>query len=269
MHLIVAAFTEEVAEITHGGHYDGPRPLGDALLYVPVGGAAAETAILLTGSGRVAAAAATVQAIDELRPKSVISTGFAGGTRDSLLTGNLVLATEVFQLEGAPFFWDRDRMNGPVIPDPALLSMARSAVEMAGVDFQMGTLVTLPTVAKTAGMKRWLGNKVGATAVDMESFAVGQAAEEAGVPFLAVRAIVDSLNMDLPDIVSQVGQTPTGNRLVPFLRHLSRHPHRLPQLVRIGSAARRARRSIASFHSYFAAELTRWDSASAVDGEAA
>jgi len=269
MHLIVAAFTEEVAGITHGGLYEGPRPLGDALLYVPLGGTAPQTAILLTGAGQEAAATATRRAIDELRPASVISTGFAGGTRDSLLTGNLVLATEVFQLEGAPFFWDRERMNGPIVPDATLLSMARSAVEMAGVDFQLGTLVTLPTVAKTAGMKRWLGDKVGATAVDMESFAVGQAAEGAGLPYLAVRAIVDASDVDLPDILLQVGQAPAGNRLIPILRHLSRRPDRLPQLLRIGGAARRARGSIASFHAYFAADLTRWDAASAVGGEAA
>ena len=268
MHLVVAALTEEVAGITRGGQYESPRPLdGGALLYTSPRGAAPETAVLLTGAGGEAAAAATARAISELHPKSVTSTGFAGGTRDSLLTGNLVLATEVFQLEGAPFFWDRERMNGPIVPDHGLLSRARSAVEMAGVDFYLGALVTLPTIAKTAGMKQWLGSHVGATAVDMESFSVALAAQEAGVPFLAVRAIVDSSELDLPDIVAIAGQTPAGNRLLPVIRHVLRRPDHIPQLIRLGRAASRARASIARFRSYFASELARWDSSA--DGEVA
>lgn len=261
MHLIVAALTEEMAGVTRNGGYDGPAPFGDAVLYRPSRGTSPQLAILLTGAGSEAATSSVSRAIEELEPKTVISTGFAGGTRDSLLTGNLVLATEVFQLEGAPFFWDRDGMNGPIVPDPNLLSMARGAIEMAGVDFYLGAMVTLPTVAKTAGMKRWLGDRIGATAVDMESYTVGLAAAEAGLPFLAVRAIVDSSDLDLPDVVSQIGQAPSGNRVMPIIRYLVSRPDKLPQVMRLGRASARARESIASFISYFSDELVRLDAA--------
>ena len=40
----------------------------------------------------------------------------------------------------------------------------------------------------------------GATAVDMESYWIGKAAVERGLPFLSIRAISDSLTAQLPPL---------------------------------------------------------------------
>jgi nucleoside phosphorylase len=211
--------------------------------------------VALTGAGRGRAAEVSKWAITEHNPEMVMSVGFGGATRSVMQPGDLVLATELYRLDGTPFYWDAQQLGVPLLPDSTMLLLARNAVELAAIDFELGPLVNLPTIAKTAGMKRWLGETLGAAAVDMESYVVAEIAREAEVPFAAVRAIVDVVAFDLPDFAAQVDSGPSTSRILPAIRYLARNPGDAAGIARLGIAAARARHSLTIFFAEFMAEL--------------
>ena len=244
---LVAALKEEVTDILKAGSFTPLDAPGEALAY---GGAVAggpESIILLTGTGGARAEAATSWLLRTRRPQAVLSLGFAGGTKDLLAAGQLVLATEVALLEGTPFDWGPDSAGKPLSSDPAWVARARRTVEMCGIDFRQGRIISLPMLAKTSGLKRWTGETCGATAVDMESYRIGEKAAEAGVPFVCVRAVLDTVDVDLPQVVADMEGTPAGGRLLPMLAYAARHPRQLPSLVRLARATTRARRALTTF----------------------
>lgn len=258
MLLLIAALAEEVAGIIRAGRYEQLDAPDGLLAYrsrpttqpMPT-----EVGIVLTGTGRERATKAARWALDEFSPQAMMSLGFGGGTSDTLQPGDLVLGTELYRLDGSPFYWDKEQLGDPLLPDRALLGQARNAVEIAGIDFELGRILNLPTVAKTAGMKLWLGEALKGAAVDMESFMVCEVANDAGIPFVAVRAIVDTVEMDLPDLVGQIDQGPDGGRVIPALKFLVRHPMEITDLTRLGRAAARARRSLTGFFAQFINEM--------------
>lgn len=109
----------------------------------------------------------------------VVSAGFAGGARPGFEVGDLVMASEVIDAHSQ----DRRR------PDPSLLTLGGGA--------SIGPFVTVDRVLSQPQAKSDLGTRFGAIAVDMESAAVAQAAEEAGLPWVAVRAILDPMELPL------------------------------------------------------------------------
>jgi adenosylhomocysteine nucleosidase len=259
MLLLIAALSEEVNGILRAGRYDRVDAPQGFLAYRTTPSPKADTpdiAIMLTGAGRERATKAARWAMEEFKPSAVMSIGFGGGTKDTMQPGDLALGTELYRLDGSPFYWDHEQLGDPLLPDRALLGQARNAVEVAGIDFELGPIINLPTIAKTTGMKEWIGEALEGVAVDMESYMVCEVAADAGVPFVAVRAVVDTAEMDLPDIVAQIDQGPAGGRIIPAIRFLSRHPYSIARLTRLARAAARARRSLTEFFLEFSSELT-------------
>jgi len=109
----------------------------------------------------------------------VVSTGFAGGLRPGFKVGDLVMASEVIQASSG----DRSQ------PVSSYLSLSDKA--------QVGPFVTVDRVLTDPKAKTWAGNRFGAIAADMESAAVAQAATQAGVAWVAMRAILDPMESPL------------------------------------------------------------------------
>lgn len=259
MLLLIAALSEEVSGILRSADFQSVESPEGFLAYrirSEPGSQQLDVGIVLTGTGRERATAAARWAFNEFKPTAMMSIGFGGGTMETLQPGDLVLGTHLFRLDGSPFYWDADQLGDPLVPDRYLLGAARNAVEVAGIDFELGPIINLPTVAKTAGMKRWIGTELGGACIDMESFVVSEVAADENVPFVALRAIVDTAGMDLPDLVGQIDQAPTGGRVIPAIKHLARNPLDLASLMRLGRAAARARHSLTGFFVEFSAEMS-------------
>ena len=109
----------------------------------------------------------------------VVSTGFAGGTRPGFHVGDLVMASEVIDAGTG----ERRR------PEAVYYGLNGMA--------SMGTFVTVNRVLTDPETKAEAGTKYGAIAVDMETSAVAEAAEQAGVPWVAVRTILDPMETAL------------------------------------------------------------------------
>jgi len=158
----------------------------------------------------------------EHRPRLVVSCGFSGGLDSALAPGDLVLATAV----RGP--------GGPALAAPDAPRLAAAAA-LDGLRCVQGELVCATSVAATQEEKRALARS-GALAVDLESYPVAQAAREAGVPWLALRAIVDPLESSLPPFAREARR----DYLLPALRYALTGPRAALALVRLARNASRA-----------------------------
>ena len=94
-------------------------------------------------------------------------------------------------------------------------------------------LVQSAEIAATPKQKMELFHKTGAVAVDMESDAIGQAANTAGVPFLIIRAIVDPQSTSIPSCSVQAADEYGKINLRTLLSGLRSQPAELASLLRL------------------------------------
>jgi 4-hydroxy-3-methylbut-2-en-1-yl diphosphate reductase len=129
-----------------------------------------------TGMGprRAAAAVARLDGAD-----AVIVAGVGGGLVPAVRPGDIVVATEV-------------RGPGGTVPSPSAPLLAGALREL-GLSVHTGPLYTSDRLVDRDARRRLAGT--GAIAVDMESAAVAAAAGDR--PFVAVRAIVDTIDRGL------------------------------------------------------------------------
>jgi adenosylhomocysteine nucleosidase len=207
---------------------DALRPLLEAPVTVTVGGRRFETGLLhgepvvlvLTGIGKVAAAATTVQLIERFGATRLVFTGVAGGLGEGVRVGDLVIGDELLQhdLDVSPLF---PRHEVPLLglsrlPADAALSMAlaRAAVEVAadparhfgreaadlGVRVprvHRGLIVSGDRFVATAAESRRLQAELpDALAVEMEGAAVAQVCHGYGLPFAVLRTVSDRADDD-------------------------------------------------------------------------
>ncbi|HEX5064078.1 MAG TPA: hypothetical protein VFV99_32100 [Kofleriaceae bacterium] len=172
----------------------------------------------------VGGGAAHVVAAD--RPSLVINCGFAGALEKSLGAGDLVLASSV-----------RDESGESVMARESVLRIARRA--LAYTQVAEGELLCATRIAATREDKRILA-RPGRLAVDLESWASARAAERAGIPWLALRVVLDPLEIDLPRFASEARE-----HYVPsVVRHTLRGPRAVLDLARLGTRTAIAFRSL-------------------------
>jgi len=132
-----------------------------------------EDAVLLCGGiGHEAGKRAAEAVIEYAKPSLLIATGLAGGLRPEWTLGRTMVAAEVVD-------------------------------EATGRRFQTaygeGIVVSSREIAR-AGKKRELAARFAADVVDMEGAAVAEVAEAHGLPFLAVKAVSDEMDFELPPL---------------------------------------------------------------------
>ncbi len=168
--------------------------------------------IARTAPGKVNAALAAQALLQRAQPDLLVSLGTAGALGD-LAPGDVVIATEV-QWHDTGVYLDekfipfggfvhapergRDLREGYRLP-PALEAAAKAwAARHAKGQGRLvwGKVVTGDQIILSSPRKRYLQERFGALAVEMESAAVVQVAEAWGVPWLVVRAASDPADSD-------------------------------------------------------------------------
>jgi adenosylhomocysteine nucleosidase len=175
-----------------------------------------------------------------VQPEVVISCGLAGGLKDSLQPGDLVVAKKSRTL--------RNDANVDVDVDPTLLERASAAGATA-----IETLVTVDRIVPTAEEKARLA--FFGEAVDMESALILAHFAKLGIPALAVRAISDAANEDLPLDFDRC-LTPKGAiKPINLMNQIVRRPGNLANLVRFGRQSKQAAQKLAKFLDNFLATM--------------
>jgi len=149
-------------------------------------------AVVECGAGRTRARKAALALIDAHTPRWLLSVGFSGALRPDLKIGDIVVANSIVGPAGEQLTVD--------------LSMAADPAR----GWHVGRLATVDHIVRTVAEKTGLAERTGALAVDMESLAVAQVAQDARLRFMAVRSVSDVATADLPpEVLAILG--PTGS----------------------------------------------------------
>ncbi|MDT8438750.1 MAG: hypothetical protein RQ729_07085 [Wenzhouxiangellaceae bacterium] len=204
-----------------------------------------------TFPGRITAAGVGPSAAEQVALRAIadgarllVSWGSAAGLGDSC-PGDLVIATEVRGARGEEIYseqlvmkqfkkWSED--------DPRVFRGP-----LAGVD--------RPVLSVRA--KQRLAQASGARAADMESHAIARVAQAHRLPMLAVRVVLDGPCQSVPGL-AMAAVDGSRSRILPVIAGLLRTPGELPDLVRLGAAAARARARLSGFAGQLAPVLQRW-----------
>jgi adenosylhomocysteine nucleosidase len=209
---------------------------GDADVYRAEVGSA-EVGVVLTGAGPRQAhlQAAKVLGSDPESIQLCISSGLAGALKPAYQVGQ-VLAARAVRTEAEL----KDPSNNPLASSEPLLSFA---VECGAT--VVNQFYSAERVVGRAEEKRHLGAH--SDAVEMESFEVLLESAAYGIPAVAIRAISDSVDDDLPLDMNRVF-TDEGQVSIPrVLGQVALHPTSVPDLVRLGRNSKAAAESLAKF----------------------
>jgi adenosylhomocysteine nucleosidase len=191
--------------------------------------------VMLTGIGGSRAGYMVRRAL-EWRPDICVTAGVAGSLRPEHRVGQVFAARDIMELES----------GRTVTADRGLLQRAEDCGAVI-----VDRLLTSSTVVSSAEGKKRLGSM--AAAVEMESFAIAAEAVANGISAIAIRAISDDADEDLPMDFGEVLDESGGVRPARMVRALARAPLKLPALVRLGRQSRMASLKLAHFLQAFVA----------------
>jgi len=199
-----------------------------------------ETLLLKTGIGLERAARAAQAACRAADLALLLSSGCAGALAAELAPGDLVIAASVGVAHQPPLPTDRARRE-----------QALDAARRAGLAPRTGHVLSSPQVLGRGDDKR-AAAAAGALAVEMEGAAIASAAAERGLPFLAVRSILDTVDSEIDDSGGLVDPVSGSVRPLAVAIHLLRHPGAIPRMM---AAKRMMDAAEASLERFFAEYL--------------
>jgi hopanoid-associated phosphorylase len=216
---VVAALAAEARAL-------GPtQPRGEGLAMLADG-----NLVAVSGLGPKAARGAAQRLMDA-GATSLVSWGLAGGLDPGLEAGAVCVPREVIAADGSRLGTARCWQE--------FLSSSVPPGRRVGND----PLLTAEYALETPADKSAAHRATGACAVDMESSAIAQVAEAYGVPFIAVRVIVDTALDEIPPAVA--GASRGGKlRVSRLILGLIRSPLQIAPLLRLARRYRVALRSL-------------------------
>ena len=171
-------------------------------------------AAVVSGPGRGAAQRATETLIQAHRPRLVVSAGFAGGLSPDLKPADVVMARRIVRLAG---------------PAVALEPTMLERFQVDGV--AIGPFAEVEAIVAAAEAKRAWSERTEAVACDMESAAVAEVCIAHATPFLAIRAVTDAVDEDLPnDLAPLIEARGTARTLGAVVGSLWRRPASLKDM---------------------------------------
>jgi adenosylhomocysteine nucleosidase len=190
-----------------------------------------EKIIKVSGVGPVRAKRAA-EALIEKGATALLSWGTAGGLKGDLSPGDLILPFKVLLTSNVIYPVDvrwHDRLKNRL---------------RKHMNIHTGSIIQSPTTISAASEKHSLYRKHGAIAVDMESTAVAQVAKASSVPFIAIRAITDSVHMTIPKCVLNATDEFGNIYSFRFLKRLFRHPDEIYPMIRLVLGFRAAQKTL-------------------------
>ena len=168
---------------------------------------------------------------------AVISIGVSGGLDPSLASGDLVIGESVVADDGARYESDGFLLAA------CTAGHSRQSGEQPGA-YKVATLLGADDIIDSAMTKAALFQNHGALAVDMESHGAARAADEARVPFLAIRAIADPADRALPPAALGAVASDGSTRVFKTLGAALRDPKQFPALMKLGADSAAATKTL-------------------------
>jgi adenosylhomocysteine nucleosidase len=198
-----------------------------------------EVTVLLTGMGCENAAKAISSIPVEIHDVC-ISSGLAGSLDGALKPGDIVVARTSETLD----------QNCKAASDRVLLDLAVASGAMP-----VTVTLTSEKIVATAEEKEALSQK--GSIVEMESTHILRAAIERHVPCVAVRAISDAADEDLPVDFARILDSHGRLKMGGLLKEVGLRPYRIPLLLQFGRQSRAAGKSLADFLDRYIAAISQ------------
>jgi adenosylhomocysteine nucleosidase len=199
--------------------------------------------LITSGIGPARGADAVRVLISWVRPELIINIGFAGGITNSVAVGDLILANRLFSYDGQ-LLQEKHSL------DRSLSDLIETALVAAcqGEQFQVlrGGFITCDKILPKRQLTGLLPRAVMNPVLDMESAAEAEAAHEAGVSFLGLRAISDDAGEDLGFSITEFTDSSMNVKVSRVLLTLIRKPRLLPQLIRLAKNSASAGNNLAT-----------------------
>jgi len=156
--------------------------------------------------------------------KALMSLGVAGGLRPELKTGDLIIADRIMEERDDEEYdqWELKLL---------FTKLAQTALFTNGIRAGKGSIVSVKEPVSSSEGKRKLYRKSHALVSDMESGSIARTAEEADVPILALRVVIDpfqrKVDRDLTACLDRSGRI----SLPMLMKNLRRRPSLFPHLL--------------------------------------
>jgi len=187
------------------------------------------------GPGQARARSAA-EALVDIGANALLSFGVAGGCNPDLPSGTVILATGIRDISSGG--------GGDILYTNRGWQRRIKSLLLGNVLLEDALLASVSTPITDSTSKRQLFHDLGVAAVDMESAAAARVAIDAGIPFMALRVIVDTADTTLP-AAALAPMSPDGTvRTGPIVQAILRRPQDIPGLVGIAMADSKARKSL-------------------------
>ena len=171
--------------------------------------------------------------------------GFAGGLDPGLRSGDLCLRCH-FILEDGPVADAGPAADAhPLEPDAAMRQQAACVLADSGLAWSAGDSLTVTELVATPEAKAERFRQYRAGVVDMEDYWFADLAARQGMPFLAVRAVLDPAQQGLPPYV--LGLASRDRDLGRAVVACAARPWRVAGLLRLSRQAGLAQQSLSHF----------------------
>lgn len=187
----------------------------------------------LSGMGPSAARSAA-EALADAGATALAVFGVAGALQAGVRSGMLICPTRIFDDQGCDY-----------TSDAAWRHRLVQRLTTAGLSAPaIGPLLSVHLPLLTTSAKTAAGDLYAVAAVDMESAAVAAVAQSRGLPFLALRVIVDEVDDTIPTALHACIDAWGSPRPFKLIASLSRHPSLLAALPGLYSRMSRATQTL-------------------------
>ena len=164
----------------------------------------------------------------------IVALGFAGGLDPTLKVGDLVTATQIQEESGPPIECDREML-------------ARVQTIASEVGCRLLPAYTSRRPVCTSAEKLDLFDRTGASFVTMEDYYFAKEASRLGVPFISIRAVVDTADQFVPPQMADIGGGSVTSQAISGASYAVTHPWDLPALIALRSGASKATDTLERF----------------------
>ena len=177
------------------------------------------------GVGPERAGASLTALLERSRPQvdGVLVVGVAGGVEPSLETGDLLLADRYALQNGAA-----QGAGQAIRPDSQMLQTAQQAALDLSVPVFDGGSLTVDHLVAGPQERQELLTRYQINSVNMEDYQAAEAAQNAGVPFLSVRVVLDTASQRLPGYLPGLAKS-----RYKVVTNVLLQPWRIPAMLRL------------------------------------
>lgn len=196
-----------------------------------------EVVLVKTGMGIEQADAAARTVCESGEFALFVSTGCAGALGTDLAPGDVAVATAVVGGDGEDHFDTH----------PEHSRSAQRAGERAGLHVTPGRVLCSPQALMTAAQKRAAAAQHDAVAVEMEGVPLAAAAARRSIPFVSVRAILDTADTELKHTGRFIEPQTGAVKPLALVGYLATHPGAVTDLLAMQRMMHAAQTSLERF----------------------